>query len=372
METSTLNGKEERLLYKTILRKIGESHGKHLREKEYLHFSSFIFMYQSSKTVSVDLSYFIQHGAPKFITRLDLSMTPIEDDDLIHLKLLTNLIVLDLTNTLISDTGMSHLASFTQPNSYNTPRVAFLPHLKILSIAYCQFITDRSLRYIPKMKCSLIGIDLTSTLITPIVANNFLFGHGYQRMNPFQSNRYYPIGDPNMHKKEPTTQLKFRYRSSSSDTIASPERETFRKIFCPQHASSIVTYRSDKVSKECGSKIKSLYNGESNPGYRVQQNRVLNNVMNEGDTFNSHIYGLDNYEKWVSWMGWWKQNGDDAKKDLIFILKPSTKELSSDGKRPLESGKENNNKLENPIKRKNGLQVKKTMNASTFLQNFQL
>lgn len=372
IETNTINDSNGRPLGKTILRKIGESHGQHLRKKEYLHFGSFLFQCRTPSTVSTELSYFIQSGAPQLITRLDLSMAPLYDEDLVHFKLLANLVVLDLTNTLISDTGISHLARFTQPNDSSSSRTAFLQHLKILSVAYCQFITDRSLRYIPRMKRSLVGIDLSTTLITPTIASTFLLEHGYQRMSNLKPNHNYN------NKKDSTTtttttssSFYFRNRSTSSDTIICPIHEQFKREYCPQHSSSLITYCDNRLSEEYGSKTKLLNDEIFNPAYRIQQNGVLNSIMNGCILLNPYISVMSNPK---DWKGWWKHNDNDQKKGLVFILKPSTKEISSNKKRSLEMEKDNNNnvKVERPIKIKNRLQVKQSMDATTFLQNFQL
>ncbi|CAO3623892.1 unnamed protein product [Cunninghamella echinulata] len=302
-------------------------------------------------------------------------MAPLYDADLIHIKILTNLVVLDLTNTNISDTGMSHLASFTQPNE--TSRIA-LPYLEILSIAYCRQITDRSLRYIPKMKRSLIGIDLSTTNVTQVVANSFLSKHGYQRINK----QDIVMINNNKNKKKDFTPIltssslrfPFRHRSFTSDNITSPLREKLRKKFCPQHSpASLITYCMDDNDNNdhcCNKAIKNeklkwLNNETYNPGYKIRQNLYLNTIMNNKVFFNIYNDVSDDRKNWKAW--WWG-NKDQRQNELVFILKPS---LPLDKKRLLELDQEH--KREKPIKKKNsGLQVKQSMDASTFLQNFQL
>ncbi|KAI9300480.1 hypothetical protein BJ944DRAFT_272981 [Cunninghamella echinulata] len=372
-DTAATNNNKQ--VNKTILKKIGESHGHYLRQKDHLHFGSFVFWcLVSTRQVPVDFCNFIE-TAPQFITRLDLSMTPLYDTDLIHIKLLTNLVVLDLTNTNISDTGMSHLASFTQPNE--TSRIA-LPYLEILSIAYCHQITDRSLRYIPKMKRSLMGVDLSTTNITPAVASTFLIKHGYQRINKqdviMMNNNKKDEKDLTAILTSSSLRFPFRHRPFTSNDISSSLREKLRKKFCPQHSpTSLITYYvndndsndycSNKALKD--EKLKWLNNETFNPGYEIRQNSYLNTIINNKLFFNIYNDASDDCKNWKAW--WWG-NKDQRQKELVFIFKTS---IPLDKKRPLELDQDH--KMKKPMKKKtSSLQVKQSIDASTFLQNFQL
>ncbi|ORX46070.1 hypothetical protein DM01DRAFT_1339709 [Hesseltinella vesiculosa] len=103
-----------------------------------------------------------------FVTRLNLLDTNFGDADVHRLSKFSNLRVLELKNTRITDMGILYLSGMANIN---------LQQLECIQLSYTS-LTDGCLRHLVKMK-HLRGLDLTSTAVHLGVAKAVLTDHGY-------------------------------------------------------------------------------------------------------------------------------------------------------------------------------------------------
>ncbi|CAO3594015.1 unnamed protein product [Absidia cylindrospora] len=157
-----------------------------------------------------------QRGAPQFITQLNCPL-------------------LDLTATKVSDYGVSHLSRLSQLD--HQQRVG-LRHLRTLSLAYNKNITDGSLKYLPNIT-TLCGIDLSATNVHRQVATFCLKKHTYV-CNDRGSLTPSIVTAPSMHGI--TQRLKNGFYAS---------RQGDRKLICPSHPLTLITYASPNDKSSC-------------------------------------------------------------------------------------------------------------------------
>ncbi|KAI9281734.1 hypothetical protein BC943DRAFT_329462 [Umbelopsis sp. AD052] len=115
---------------------------------------------------------------PTFLTKLDLKRCQeLTDDDLCRLNPLTSLVTLDLSDTGISDYGVSHLA---RPFSMKTNQGLW--HLEALLLSNVEYISDASLKHLAKFP-ALNAMDISGTSITETVAAIVLTRLGFDKVD---------------------------------------------------------------------------------------------------------------------------------------------------------------------------------------------
>ncbi|KAG2177434.1 hypothetical protein INT44_007945 [Umbelopsis vinacea] len=115
---------------------------------------------------------------PTFLTKLDLKRCQeLTDDDLCRLNLLTSLVTLDLSDTGITDYGVSHLA---RPFSMKTNQGLW--HLEALLLSNVEYISDASLKHLAKFP-ALNVMDISGTSITETVAAIVLTRLGFDKVD---------------------------------------------------------------------------------------------------------------------------------------------------------------------------------------------
>lgn len=162
-------------LIQSALERIGLSHGSHLRDKKHRHVASVCLdpgyrWYNQSKLLKT-----IETRFPHGICSLNLSHSDtITDDHMFSFKQCTNLQVLDLSYTAITDAGIATLARITK---LNEPHLG-LKHLEVLGIAGND-LSDRVLKHLGAIQ-SLQGMDLSyTTAINADIATSYLARSGY-------------------------------------------------------------------------------------------------------------------------------------------------------------------------------------------------
>ncbi|KAI8577855.1 hypothetical protein K450DRAFT_249581 [Umbelopsis ramanniana AG] len=115
---------------------------------------------------------------PTFLTKLDLKgCHELTDDDLCRLNPLTSLVALDLSDTVITDYGVSHLA---RPFSMKTNQGLW--HLEALLVSNAKYISDASIKYLVKFP-ALNVMDISGTSITENVAAIVLTRLGFDKVD---------------------------------------------------------------------------------------------------------------------------------------------------------------------------------------------
>ncbi|KAH8552476.1 hypothetical protein BGW37DRAFT_489117 [Umbelopsis sp. PMI_123] len=115
---------------------------------------------------------------PTFLTKLDLKgCKELVDDDVHRLNPLIHLTTLDLSETEITDYGMSHLA---RPFAMKTKQGLW--QLEALLISNVKYVTDASLKYLRNFP-ALNVIDISETSIDAEVATIVLTRLGYKKVD---------------------------------------------------------------------------------------------------------------------------------------------------------------------------------------------
>ncbi|KAI7907387.1 uncharacterized protein BX663DRAFT_466022 [Cokeromyces recurvatus] len=174
-------------LNSSILSIISQSHAQELRKADldwtYLNLSQAftISAIASLKTVS--------DCFPKFITCLNLSNCHIQDTHIPLLRAFINLKILDLTDNVdITDHTMIHIANMATHNIINKDTFIGLPFLEEIYLTRLPLITDKSLKYIPKVT-NLLFIDLSYTNVIQEVACHYLSIKGFKRISSLRENK---------------------------------------------------------------------------------------------------------------------------------------------------------------------------------------
>ncbi|KAI8086040.1 uncharacterized protein BX664DRAFT_334761 [Halteromyces radiatus] len=336
-----------------LLARIGDTHGHSLCQPQYIHFSSVETGSHGPKS-SEQLSYFSNSGATQFITRLDLSMTWINDNDIPQLKTMVNLNVLDLTGTLITDYGVSHLARLSQLKRTSMTQQG-LPYLKILSLAYNRNITDGCLKHLRNIH-TLSGVDLSTTNVNVAVARFCLKQYGYIYNGNDNNQSAIKLG---CTPKTTINLMMTRHDSildqqqRSNHQIIGDYKENEREWYCPLHKWSLITYGSSSTKDNM---MKYLMDGSINPGYRIHKNEKLmallgNNFLTDKAQWPSSHYG--------SWRSWWKKH--DGQRILVFT-RPSLENRIGSSTSTLT-------KRQRPLT--GPLPIKRTKNINSILEEFQ-
>ncbi|KAI7885282.1 hypothetical protein K492DRAFT_172202 [Lichtheimia hyalospora FSU 10163] len=162
-------------LIQGALESIGQSHGKHLGDKTHRHLASVCldpgYRWYNQATLLKTIETRFPHG----ICNLNLSHSnTITDDHMFSLKQCTNLQVLDLSYTAITDAGIATLARITKLNESHLG----LKCLKLLGVAGNR-LSDRVLKHLAGIR-SLQGMDLSyTTAINADIATSYLARSGY-------------------------------------------------------------------------------------------------------------------------------------------------------------------------------------------------
>lgn len=342
--TNTKQGSCSSINLQNLLAKIGDAHGEELRRLEYLHFGSLhLGAHSSSQAPPRLLTFSHQRNAPQFITRLDLSMTWLGDDDIPCLKYMVNLVVLDLANTLVTDYGVSHLHRFTQLTNTNARHPSpGLRHLKILSLAYNENITDGCIKYLRGMP-TLCGIDLSTTNVTKSVAVVCMKKIDYVCNDDA----------PATHDELATSALDTIEHSARHDLCANShtlEKERYipsRKELCPPHARTLITYGDTPATPST---------------CRLIKTQNLGCLLSGTDTYESMILYCTN--NGGSWRTWWKRRPSPQRTPLVL-----TRPTPVSKKRPLDISHPPSRSR--PSTLKGPLQVKQSQDAMALLNNFQ-
>lgn len=115
---------------------------------------------------------------PTFLTKLDLKQCQeLTDDEVGRLNSLTHLVVLDMSDTGITDYGLSHLA---RPFGMKTSQGLW--HLQALLVSNVKYMTDASLKYLSKFP-ALNVMDISGTSIDESVASVVLTRLGFDRVD---------------------------------------------------------------------------------------------------------------------------------------------------------------------------------------------
>ncbi|KAI7862293.1 hypothetical protein BDF14DRAFT_1857750 [Spinellus fusiger] len=150
-------------IHPSILTLIGETHGEDLRKDS--HYGTIELITASFVHEQRNVLRYIATLFPSFVCRLNLSGTNVNDHDMTLLNGFTNLVVLDLGNTLVGDEGVAHLCRMAVKGGNVDPRR--IEHLEILSLACNTTVTDKTLLYLHHLK-RLKGIDLSFTSVTDV------------------------------------------------------------------------------------------------------------------------------------------------------------------------------------------------------------
>lgn len=162
-------------LVQSALERIGQSHGSHLGDDKHRHVASISldpsYRWYNQSTVLKAIETRFPHG----ICSLNLSHSDtITDDHIFSLKQCTNLQVLDLSYTAITDAGITTLARIIK---LDEPHLG-LKHLQLLGIAGTH-VSDRVLKHLAAIQ-SLQGMDLSyTTAINADIAISYMARFGY-------------------------------------------------------------------------------------------------------------------------------------------------------------------------------------------------
>lgn len=162
-------------LIQSALERIGLPHGSHLRNEKHRHVASVCldpgYRWYNQSTVLKTIETRFPHG----LCSLNLSHSDtITNDHMFSLKQCTNLQVLDLSYTAITDAGIATLARITK---LNEPHLG-LKHLELLGIAGNN-LSDRVLKHLGAIQ-PLQGMDLSyTTAINADIATSYLARSGY-------------------------------------------------------------------------------------------------------------------------------------------------------------------------------------------------
>ncbi|KAI9031751.1 hypothetical protein CLU79DRAFT_729954 [Phycomyces nitens] len=150
-------------LTSNILNVIGTSQGEGLRkDKKYgtIELTKHAFAFNQTNAL-----HYIANWLPRFVCRLNLSHTNINDNDILLISGLTNLSVLDLSYTYVGDQGVGHLCRMAdESRSGGCVRISFL---EMLSLAGNDGVSDACLLNLPNIK-SLTALDLSYTQVTNV------------------------------------------------------------------------------------------------------------------------------------------------------------------------------------------------------------
>jgi hypothetical protein len=342
---NTKQGSRSSTNLRNLLARIGDSHGKELRRPEYLHFGSLHLGDYGTNQASLRLlALSEQPGAPQFITRLDLSMTSLEDSSMSSLKYMVNLVVLDLTNTLVTDYGVSHLHRFTQlANTDPRHPSPGLRHLKFLSLAYNENITDGCIKYLRGMP-TLCGIDLSTTNVTKSVAAFCMKKFDYVCNDDTPHDEPAAILDTDQHSMRHDL-------CANSHTIEWERYIASRKELCPPHARTLITYGDtlDAAPSTC---------------HFIKTQNLPCILTASTDTYESIMFYCISSE--ASWRTWWKRRPSPQRTPLVL-----TRPTPVGKKRPLDPSSHPSSSSSKLSTLKGPLQVKQSQDATALLNNFQ-
>ncbi|KAI8339270.1 hypothetical protein BC941DRAFT_422567 [Chlamydoabsidia padenii] len=338
----SLKTKSKTIDLRNLLARIADAHGSEIRRPKYLHFGSLHLVDSGVHQIPAQLSYLSRHGVPQFITRLDLSISWVGDDDIPCLKHMVNLVVLDLTSTKVTDYGVSHLMRFTQ---LDEPTIG-LRHLRILSLAYNKNITDGCLKSIRNMT-ELCGIDLSFTNVTKSVAIFCLKAFDY-------------ICNDDHHHPSATLPATIQQQCLLNTNFEQHHYSDIRRTLCPPHPLTLITY------------------GDSSTGYGLKAS------MDPDISQACHVMKADNLTYWLlgmdqkftiffgdkgdgSWQPWLEKQNQHV--PLVFTRSMAT--VLVGGKRPLATSPVNSSRSKRPTTLKGPLQVKHSQDAMSFINDFQ-
>ncbi|KAI9485813.1 MAG: hypothetical protein EXX96DRAFT_20987 [Benjaminiella poitrasii] len=179
-------------LNSAFLSLISQSHAKELRT------AHLDWTYISLSSQPVTSLKVLSACFPKFITYLNLSSCNLQDAHVPLLRTFTNLKVLDLAeNVDMTDRTMIHIA-----NLASSTTAIGLPFLEEVYLTCLRLITDKSLKYIPKLP-NLLLIELSQTGVIDEVACHFLTNKGFKQNDSCDKTTYYQIMKkrPNINPK---------------------------------------------------------------------------------------------------------------------------------------------------------------------------
>jgi hypothetical protein len=168
---SSLFVSETPKLNSSILSVVGKCHGAYLRKlkPEWTTVDLFKGTLEGSELPTL---VYLSKSFPKYVTRLCVSYSDIQDDDILLLNSFTHLTSLNMDySPNITDTCITYVARMNENNN--------LPFLESIFLANNKQITDRSLRYIARMK-TLCFVNLSNTGVTPEIAMRYLSKQGLQ------------------------------------------------------------------------------------------------------------------------------------------------------------------------------------------------
>ncbi|KAI8876806.1 hypothetical protein K501DRAFT_141834, partial [Backusella circina FSU 941] len=168
---SSLFLSEKSKLNNSILAVVGKSHGAYLRKLK-AGWTAIDLVKGTSEGSELPTLVYLSKNFPKYVTRLCLSYSDIQDDDILLLNGFTYLISLNMDcSPNITDSSITYLTRMNENNN--------LPFLESIFMANNKQITDRSLRYIARMK-TVCFVNLSNTGVTTEIAMMYLSKQGFQ------------------------------------------------------------------------------------------------------------------------------------------------------------------------------------------------